>query len=74
MSRPPRTLTRRRRDGVDHAAVTGGQLPVYFGVSPTADPVAVKVIKPHLVDGHQIRERFAGEVESLKMVFGSRAK
>ena len=51
---------------------SGGMGDVYFGVSPTADPVAVKVIKPHLVDGHQIRERFAGEVESLKMVFGSR--
>jgi serine/threonine protein kinase len=51
---------------------SGGMGDVYFGVSPTADPVAVKVIRPHLVDGHQIRERFAGEVESLKMVFGSR--
>lgn len=51
---------------------SGGMGDVYFGVSPTADPVAVKVIRPDLVSGHMIRERFAGEVENLKMIFGSR--
>lgn len=51
---------------------SGGMGDVYFGVSPTADPVAVKVIRPHLVTGHMVRERFASEVESLKLVFGSR--
>jgi hypothetical protein len=51
---------------------SGGMGDVYFGVSPTADPVAVKVIRPRLVSGHTVRERFAGEVESLKTVFGSR--
>jgi serine/threonine protein kinase len=51
---------------------SGGMGDVYLGVSPTADPVAVKVIRPHLVSGHQVRERFAGEVESLKLIFGSR--
>lgn len=51
---------------------SGGMGDVYFGVSPTADPVAVKVIRPHLVTGHMVRERFASEVDSLKMVFGSR--
>ena len=38
---------------------SGGMGDVYFGVSPTADPVAVKVIRPHLVTGHMVRERFA---------------
>ena len=51
---------------------SGGMGDVYFGVSPTADPVAVKVIRPHLVSGPTVRERFANEVESLKLIFGSR--
>ena len=51
---------------------SGGMGDVYFAVSPTADPVAVKVIRPDLVSGHLVRERFASEVENLKMIFGSR--
>lgn len=51
---------------------SGGMGYVYFGVSPTADRVAVKVIKPQLVSGPTMRERFAEEVKSLKLVYGSR--
>ena len=50
----------------------GGMGEVWFGVSPTAEPVALKVIRPHLVERPGVRERFAAEVESLKMVYGSR--
>lgn len=51
---------------------SGGMGEVWFAVSPTAEPVALKVIRPHLVEHPTIRERFAAEVENLKMVFGSR--
>lgn len=51
---------------------SGGMGEVYFGVSSTADPVAVKLIKPGLVTGDGVRERFATEVDSLKLVQGSR--
>ncbi len=51
---------------------SGGMGDVYFGVSPTAEPVAVKVIRPQLVSDDTMRERFAAEAESLKMIFGSR--
>src|SRR3954451_20986956 len=50
----------------------GGMGDVYLGLSATADLAAVKMIRPHLVSGHTMRQRFASEVESLKMVFGSR--
>ncbi|MDG4785457.1 serine/threonine-protein kinase [Micromonospora sp. WMMD1102] len=50
----------------------GGMGDVYFGVSPTADRVAVKVIKQHLLADSTIRKRFAAEVESLRVVWGSR--
>ncbi|GAA3726928.1 hypothetical protein GCM10022225_05180 [Plantactinospora mayteni] len=45
---------------------------VYFGVSPTADRVAVKVIRRHLLADSTVRQRFAAEVESLQLVWGSR--
>lgn len=50
----------------------GGMGKVYFAVSPTADRVAVKVIKSDLVSDPVVRQRFAAEVESLKLVFGAR--
>jgi serine/threonine protein kinase len=51
---------------------SGGMGEVYFAVSSTADPVAIKVIKPNLVSSADIRERFAAEVENLKLIYGSR--
>jgi eukaryotic-like serine/threonine-protein kinase len=51
---------------------SGGMGDVYFAVSPTADRVAIKLIKPHLVTDSMIRERFTAELESLKLVYGSR--
>ena len=50
----------------------GGMGEVFFAVSPTAERVALKVIKQELIDAPTVRERFAAEVESLKLVFGSR--
>ncbi|KAB1943576.1 serine/threonine protein kinase [Micromonospora sp. ALFpr18c] len=51
---------------------SGGMGDVFFAVSPTAERVAVKVIKQHLIEAPTVRERFAAEVDSLKLVFGSR--
>ncbi|MFE9959164.1 serine/threonine-protein kinase [Micromonospora sp. NPDC005299] len=51
---------------------SGGMGDVYFAVSPTADRVALKVIKQHLVEEPTVRDRFAAEVDSLKLIFGSR--
>ncbi|MEV4481683.1 serine/threonine-protein kinase [Micromonospora coxensis] len=51
---------------------SGGMGDVYFAVSPTADRVALKVIRKHLIDEPTVRERFASEVDSLKLVYGSR--
>lgn len=51
---------------------SGGMGKVYFAVSPTADRVAIKLIKRDLLEAPTMRERFAAEVESLKLVFGSR--
>ncbi|MEW2385648.1 serine/threonine-protein kinase [Micromonospora sp. NPDC047707] len=51
---------------------SGGMGTVYFAVSPTADRVALKVIKKELLADSEMRERFAAEVESLKLVYGSR--
>ncbi|WP_204002327.1 serine/threonine-protein kinase [Micromonospora lutea] len=51
---------------------SGGMGTVYFAISPTADRVALKVIKKELLADSGIRERFAAEVESLKLVYGSR--
>ncbi|KXK60348.1 serine/threonine protein kinase [Micromonospora rosaria] len=51
---------------------SGGMGEVYFAVSPTADRVALKVIRKHLVEAPTVRERFAAEVDSLRLVFGSR--
>lgn len=50
----------------------GGMGDVYLAVSPTAEPVALKMIHPHLLDDQSIQQRFADEVESLKTVFGTR--
>ncbi|MEO3777292.1 serine/threonine-protein kinase [Micromonospora sp. B11E3] len=51
---------------------SGGMGEVFFAVSPTADRVAIKVIRQHLLQDETMRERFATEVESLKLVYGSR--
>src|SRR5947207_1754394 len=51
---------------------SGGMGDVFFAVSPTADRVALKLIKPHLVADQTIRDRFDSELESLKLVYGSR--
>jgi eukaryotic-like serine/threonine-protein kinase len=50
----------------------GGMGDVYLAVSPTAEPVALKMIHPHLLDDLSIQQRFADEVDSLKTVFGTR--
>ncbi|MEU4564656.1 serine/threonine-protein kinase [Actinoplanes sp. NPDC023936] len=50
----------------------GGMGQVFLGVSPTADRVAVKVIKSVLLDDADFRERFALEVVNLKTVYGAR--
>ncbi|MEV0002641.1 serine/threonine-protein kinase [Micromonospora sp. NPDC050980] len=51
---------------------SGGMGEVFFAVSPTADRVALKVIRKHLIEEPTVRDRFAAEVDSLKVVFGSR--
>ena len=51
---------------------SGGMGQVFLGVSPTADRVAVKVIKSPLLDDADFRERFALEVVNLKTVYGAR--
>ncbi|MBP1783320.1 serine/threonine protein kinase [Micromonospora sp. HB375] len=51
---------------------SGGMGEVFFAVSPTADRVALKVIRKHLIEEPTIRDRFAAEVDSLKLVFGTR--
>jgi serine/threonine protein kinase len=51
---------------------SGGMGDVFFAVSSTAGRVALKVIKRHLVETPTVRDRFAAEVESLKLVYGSR--
>lgn len=50
----------------------GGMGEVHLGVSPTGDLAAVKVIRQQLVSDQTIRERFAAEIEHLKLVYGSR--
>lgn len=63
-----------RRVG-DYQLVTklgaGGMGEVYLGASPTAERVAVKVIKADLVSD-ELRQRFADEVGHLRTVFGPR--
>ncbi|MFE0592641.1 serine/threonine-protein kinase [Micromonospora echinospora] len=51
---------------------SGGMGEVFFAVSPTADRVALKKIRPHLIEAPTVRERFAAEVDNLKLVYGSR--
>ena len=50
----------------------GGMGQVFLGLSPTADRVAVKVIKSPLLDDPDLRERFTLEVVNLKTVYGAR--
>ncbi|MFV2116919.1 serine/threonine-protein kinase [Streptomyces sp. Act-28] len=49
----------------------GGMGRVYLGESPAGQLVAVKVIKPSVLDA-EARSRFVLEVENLKKVFGPR--
>jgi len=51
---------------------SGGMGQVYLGMSPTAEQVAVKVIKSPLLDDGDFRDRFALEVLNLKTVYGAR--
>ncbi len=51
---------------------SGGMGQVYLGVSAAAERVAVKVVRPDVLPDETARQRFAGEVDSLRMVFGSR--
>jgi serine/threonine protein kinase len=51
---------------------SGGMGQVYLGVSPTAEQVAVKVIRSSLLDDGDFRDRFALEVLNLKTVYGAR--
>ncbi|HEU5026813.1 MAG TPA: serine/threonine-protein kinase [Spirillospora sp.] len=50
----------------------GGMGVVYFGVTPDAEQVAVKVIRDGLADQDGIRERFDREVLAMGMVQGPR--
>ncbi len=50
----------------------GGMGQVYLAVSPTADRVAIKVIKPALVAEDDVRRRFTDEIGNLRMVYGAR--
>src|SRR5690606_9247500 len=50
----------------------GGMGVVYFGVTPDAEQVAVKVIKDDLAGQASLRERFDREVLALGMVHGPR--
>ncbi|MEU4823035.1 serine/threonine-protein kinase [Actinomadura sp. NPDC023710] len=50
----------------------GGMGVVYFGVTPDADQVAVKVIRDEMAGQEGIRERFDREVLALGMVQGPR--
>ncbi|OHV62895.1 serine/threonine-protein kinase [Pseudofrankia sp. BMG5.36] len=45
---------------------------VYLAWSDTAELVALKVVKPDLLEGEEIRRRFADEIDSLRFVQGSR--
>ncbi|MFD0855947.1 serine/threonine protein kinase, partial [Actinomadura adrarensis] len=48
----------------------GGMGEVYFGVTPDADPVAVKVIRDGLTTTPAIRDRFDREIKVMDMVRG----
>jgi eukaryotic-like serine/threonine-protein kinase len=50
---------------------SGGMGCVYLGFSPAAERVAVKIIKPEGLPDRAMRQRFAGEVDNIRMVFGS---
>jgi serine/threonine protein kinase len=51
---------------------SGGMGLVYLGISPLGDRVAVKVIRPELVNGQDVRARFATEINHMRMVYGTR--
>ncbi|CAO5165678.1 eukaryotic-like serine/threonine-protein kinase [Frankia sp. AiPs1] len=51
---------------------TGGMGRVYLAQSPTGERVAFKVIRPDLLEGEEIRQRFADEIDALQFVHGSR--
>ncbi len=50
----------------------GGMGAVYLAASPTASRVAVKVVLGALAGDSRMRDRFMGEVDTLRMTFGSR--
>lgn len=51
---------------------SGGMGRVYLGVSRAGEAVAVKVIRPELLDEPDVRLRFAREVQALQAVVGGR--
>ncbi|MCM3882710.1 serine/threonine-protein kinase [Frankia sp. R82] len=51
---------------------TGGMGRVYLAQSPTGERVALKMIRPELLEGDDIRQRFAEEIDALQFVHGSR--
>ncbi|MBL7502029.1 serine/threonine protein kinase [Frankia sp. CNm7] len=50
----------------------GGMGRVYLARSATGEHVALKVIKPELLGGDDIRRRFTEEIQTLRLVYGSR--
>ncbi|OHV69569.1 serine/threonine-protein kinase [Pseudofrankia sp. BMG5.36] len=50
----------------------GGMGRVYLARSATGEDVALKVIKPELLGGDDIRRRFAEEIQTLRLVYGAR--
>jgi eukaryotic-like serine/threonine-protein kinase len=51
---------------------SGGMGEVFLAKSPIASLVALKVIRRNLSDDPDVRTRFMGEVDHLRMAFGSR--
>lgn len=48
----------------------GGMSVVHLALTPSGDPVAVKVLRPHLAGDEQGRARFAREVRAMRRVRG----
>ncbi|MEU8800605.1 protein kinase [Spirillospora sp. NPDC048819] len=53
---------------LEHRLGIGGQGTVYVGATSTGEPVAVKLLHPHLVSNEQARTRFVREMQIAKRV------